>query len=71
MFDHIHRSIQEVILKLQKNIDNETEFNMNITRLNALQDALHYLDSESFDPRKKLNVGNNQTDLSLHKVVFT
>lgn len=45
----LHRSIQEIVLKLQESIDNESQFEMVIRRSDVLQDFLNH---SSFDPSK-------------------
>jgi len=68
----IHRSIQEIVLKLQENIDNESQFEMVIRRSDVLQDSLNHIDGSSFDPTKKINVGimNQVTHFVLHIATF-
>ena len=63
---HIHRSIQEIVLKLQENIDIEDTFEMIIRRANVLKDSVNCIDTLSFDPRKKLNVGITFSQAMIH-----
>ena len=53
---YINRTIVDVIEELSKNILKKNTFDMVVRRSHILTDALHRMESATFDPTSQLNV---------------